>query len=171
MIKSGYSSGLLNESKQVGRLYHFTPVASLVKIIESNELRASQADNHTAKSISFTRDKQLSRGRASTARLVIDGDKLSNNLRIKPINIISSDPYSLPWETESEERVIGSITDLKKYLVSVDLHIRLLKDPKHADRTKKILSRVGIDSIDDLLAFLDKHKIPHGIYGKISDKG
>lgn len=170
MIRTGYSSESMNEAKQVGNLYHFTPIASLIQIIKSNKLAAHVADNHSSASVSLTRDSHLSRSKGSNARIVIDGDKLSNRYKVKPINITSSDPYSPAWETESEERVLGDITDLKKYIVSVDLHIRLFQDPKYVDRTKKIMNRIGMDSLEDLIQFLDKHKIPHGIYGKMSGR-
>ena len=52
----------------------------------------------------------------------------------------------------------------------MDLHIRLFQDPKYVDRTKKIMNRIGMDSLEDLIQFLDKHKIPHGIYGKMSGR-
>ena len=119
---------LLNEGKQVGTLYHYTENELLKQIVETNTLLAP---------VSFTR-RQSSQVRDFTngeSIIVVDGNKLSNNYKIKPYQDINPflDNYDdeLPSFTggkneEYEERVNTNITNLNKYIIKV---IMLIPDP------------------------------------------
>lgn len=108
---------LLNEAKQVGTLYHYTENWLLEKIVESNTLLAP---------VSFTRSKNKETvfWIGAEAALVIDGDKLSNNYKIRPYQ--SHDEEGRFFD-EMEERVDKNIINLDKYLVKIILYE---SDPK-----------------------------------------
>lgn len=91
------------ESKQIGYLYHFTSLYNGLRIIESMQLKSSEfydddTDKHISKvykyRISFTRNPILWKTLTSTQklhgalkfniRLKFDGNKLSNNFKLKP---------------------------------------------------------------------------------------
>ncbi len=78
---------LLSEGKQVGTLYHFTSINSLLKLIGTN-FKFNANNNY----VSFTRDYQLpktvprdSSFAFSKVRVDIDGDKISNHYKVLPI--------------------------------------------------------------------------------------
>ena len=119
----------IQESKQVGILYHYTLYDYLDYILQQNELKSSK-DVTSHYVISFTRDKNFHKTRrkimGTECRIVIDGDKLSNEYSIKPI---AEKGFSrMENKTESEERIDfgnkrGVINDLDKYVISYDLFI------------------------------------------------
>jgi hypothetical protein len=112
---------LLNEGKQVGILYHYTENWLLKQIIETDTLLAP---------VSFTR-RQSNWVRDFTngeSIIVVDGDKLSNNYKIRPYQDINPflddiDDESPSFEggknEEYEERVDRNITDLNKYILKI----------------------------------------------------
>jgi hypothetical protein len=134
----------VNEGKNIGLLYHFTSLSDAINIIELDRLYSTQnvwsmnpKDRSYARhkkyssQISFTRDKLLYQdkpnGVSFGVRFVFDGNKLSNDFKIKAVK------FSRLW-SESEEAVftIGSWNDreslkrhqifnIKKYIVSIDL--------------------------------------------------
>ena len=126
----------LFEAKQVGVLYHFTRLGSLEKILQENILYMSRQ----WKNISFTRNKNLIsnsnylKENKAFARIVVDGDKLSNDYKIRPFVF----PQRSKWETasynlerpgsEAEEMVEADIKDIKKYIIRVDLPHKYLTD-------------------------------------------
>jgi hypothetical protein len=111
----------ITEGKQVGTLYHYTENWLLKQIIETNTLLAP---------VSFTR-RQSNWVRDFTngeSIMVIDGDKLSNNYKIRPYQDIN--PFLADIDDESpsfeggkneeyEERVDRDITNLNKYIIKV----------------------------------------------------
>ena len=111
----------INEGKQVGTLYHYAENQLLKQIIETNTLLAP---------VSFTR-RQSDWVRDFTngeSIMVIDGDKLSNNYKIRPYQDIN--PFLADIDDESpsfeggkneeyEERVDKDITNLNKYIIKV----------------------------------------------------
>jgi len=123
----------LFEAKQVGTIYHYTDIDSLREIIKTNQLTG-------AGQVSFTRDSRfldttVVDGLSNNAecRLVIDGDKLSNNYKIKPVNfyypsynsarpvIITGMGDGIPTGTESEEAVeTDVIENIKNYIIRID---------------------------------------------------
>jgi hypothetical protein len=120
---------ILNEGKQVGILYHYTENWLLQQIIETNTLLAP---------VSFTR-RQSNWVRDFTngeSIIVIDGNKLSNNYKIRPYQDIN--PFLANYDDEIpafaggkneeyEERVDKNITNLNKYIIKV---IILISNPK-----------------------------------------
>lgn len=112
---------ILNEGKQVGTLYHYTENWLLKRIIETNTLLAP---------ISFTRRQSdwVRQFTGGESIIVIDGDKLSNNYKIRPYQDIT--PYlndiddELPAfvsgkNEEYEERVDKNIINLNKYIIKI----------------------------------------------------
>jgi hypothetical protein len=141
---------ILKEAKQVGIIYHYTTFENGLKILQSNELKGSEAaDSTNAKpvfAISFTRDKRFhdnhvvgfeesSFGNTPQLRFTIDGDKLSNRFSVQPYSqggAFSKDRKGF----EAEERVISDkiITiPLSDYLISVDLLIEYKKPSNKYD--------------------------------------
>jgi len=124
------------ESKNIGNLYHFTSIYDAIDIVELNRLFSTQSiwgttyrdrllKKHQGQ-ISLTRDKFLNhkkpKGVKLGVRFTFDGNKLSDDYKIKPVK------FSSLWE-ESEEAVFtidgnkkrDQIRDLKKYILSIDL--------------------------------------------------
>lgn len=124
----------IQEGKQVGILYHYTLYDYLDYIMQQNTLKASRLSTADQYVISFTRNKNFQNSprqiMGTECRLVIDGDKLSNNYKITPIqekSFIKNSPISRK-ETESEERIDfgnkpGEIKDLDKYVINYDLFL------------------------------------------------
>ena len=159
----------INEGKNIGPLYHFTSLEDAMSIIEIERLYSTQGTwslpnkgyyspkkKYTGQ-ISFTRNKLLyqdkPKGVSFGVRFVFDGNKLSNDFRIRPVK------FSTIWE-ESEDAVftIGSwgkrkdlkrhqIFDIKKYIISIDL--------MPFDIYKESLSGYDIDRIEKLGISID----------------
>jgi len=140
---------ILKEAKQVGIIYHYTTFKNGLKILQSNELKGSEAaDSTNAKpvfAISFTRDKRFhdnhvvgfeesSFGNTPQLRFTIDGDKLSNRFSVQPYSqggAFSKDRKGF----EAEERVISDkivTIPLFDYLISIDVLFEY-KKPKDGD--------------------------------------
>ena len=102
----------LYEAKQVGILYHYTENWLLEQIIDSNMLEGP---------VSFTRskDKETVFWIGAECSLVVDGDKLSNNYKIRPYQSYDEEGN---YFDEMEERVDNDITNLDKYLIKVILY-------------------------------------------------
>lgn len=111
----------INEGKQVGTLYHYTENQLLKQIIETNTLLAP---------VSFTRRQsdEVRQFTGGESIMVIDGDKLSNNYKIRPYQDINpfldKELYKLlsfegGKNEEYEERVDKNITNLNKYIIKV----------------------------------------------------
>lgn len=92
---------VLQESKQVGTLYHFTRWDRIRRIIQDRGLRSNLYDY-----ISFSRDYRL-RG-FGEVRLTFDGNTLSEKYKIEPFQYVSSSGLvSRSMNTsESEERIV-----------------------------------------------------------------
>ena len=122
----------LNESKQVGILYHYTYYEALVKILESGKLLSGYNDKYGSPAnpisdISFTRNKNFHKTRAKLVsgpphcRIVIDGDKLSNNYSIQPYaqkGFVKDSDYFESEEVIRESKPFSIPID--KYIISVD---------------------------------------------------
>jgi hypothetical protein len=117
----------ITEGKQVGLLYHWTDLKSLISIIKDNTLNATNPDygktTHAyidGPSVSFTRvaDKNTFQlAEEADAVLVIDGDKLSNNYKIIPYSDFNA------FSDEMEERIYNkNIINLDKYIIKVILY-------------------------------------------------
>lgn len=118
-------SDKLNEAKQVGLLYHFTTIESLLAILDMNTLMSLGFD-----AISLTRNKHKfnstdSQYFSTESCLILDGNKLSNNHKIKPYNYFGDKKFysgeEVPPENwEQEERVLDKdIENIKDYIVGI----------------------------------------------------
>jgi hypothetical protein len=140
----------LLESKQVGIIYHYTTFNSGLKILQSNQLKSSDAaDSTNAKpvfAISFTRDKRFhdnhvvgfeesSFGNTPQLRLTLDGNKLSNRFKVQPYSqggVFDKGKKSF----EAEERIISDkpfTIPLSDYLISVDVLVEYKNPGKNGD--------------------------------------
>lgn len=123
------ANAIFNEAKQVGRLYHASPLKGIKAILDSNEL-VSFGPYGTGYSdgISLTRDKSLFYNGGTS--LILDGDKLSENYRLNPYSIFSMWP-----ETKTETEVVlvnkrfkpindedpreDAVPNIKKYIIGI----------------------------------------------------
>jgi hypothetical protein len=142
----------LDESKQVGTIYHYTTFENGLKILQSNELKGGAAEDSTNTNpvfaISFTRDKRFhnnhnvgfdvsSFGQRPQVRFTVDGNKLSNRYKIQPYaQIGGSGRFEKQREEfEAEERVVSNkpfSIPILSYIESVDILIEY-KKPRNDD--------------------------------------
>lgn len=105
----------IHEAKQVGLLYHLVSVRKLNYILKDNTLTPSKYQY-----ISFTRNKNMwsyAGDDNPTYQIVIDGDKLSHNHRTEPFSYPELREMGF---NEQEERVLGEIKNIKKYIVQIN---------------------------------------------------
>ena len=160
---------ILKEAKQVGTLYHYTPILSLLKILKSNTLGDESLGKYST--VSLTRDKNFHKRTKiipSESRIVIDGDKLSNNYKIKPYQWnaahFQGKPASKSGEIEDqmEEEVQGAIKNINQYIDRIDI-FELELDPLPFDEyfTSEASGILGIpeDEIttQDIINFIKKY--------------
>lgn len=143
------------EAKQVGILYHYTALFRLPRIIAENKLGFE-----SAKYVSFTRDKHFHKHyregiEVEECRFVIDGDKLSENYRILPYNYFgdksqtgigpyaSSRPHQKTYD-EQEERISKQVTNLKNYVIKIQIFKKMLDRIFSTDIDRKFY----LDNID-----------------------
>lgn len=127
---------LLKEAKQVGNLYHFTYDTAILKILK-NGLHFKPDNTELAKHkdkfyISTTRDytgAKFYKGSEMTARVTLDGNKISEQYSIEPINV--ENIWNKVWglnqkrsskDLYSEERIFsskGGYLD-PKYIIKID---------------------------------------------------
>jgi len=153
----------LYEAKQVGILYHYTSLESLVQITNSNMLRQMGYDG-----VSLTRDKNFHKwdreSIPSECRFIIDGDKLSHNFKIEPFNYYANDkdafnnerPYNhTPYYDEQEEVVKRPIKPLNKYVIQLQIFEKVLNE--YYDN--EYFDSVHLDQYptkDDFIEFLEE---------------
>jgi hypothetical protein len=111
---------ILNESKQVGPLYHWTDIYSSYNIINNNFLKGYLTDTFTSQpAISFTRNKNFLQTKPKLRNrpeicFVVDGDKLSNKYKIQPFQ----DPKIK--KDEMEEKVLtNGIDNFSNYVIKI----------------------------------------------------
>lgn len=106
-----------------------------------------QSDYVAQSGVSTTRDKNFHKkvradwSISTEVRIELDGDKLSHKYKIIPVQFqLGRDPYAdwdeydddelkaahgnprqLPKYAEAEERVLGDITNVKDYIISIDI--------------------------------------------------
>lgn len=140
----------LDESKQVGTIYHYTTFEAGLKILQSNQLKSGEAADSTKQTpifaISFTRYKRFhnnhnvgfdvsSFGQRPEVRFTVDGDKLSNNYKIQPYaQIGGAGRFEKQHEEfEAEERVVANkpfTIPILTYLKSIDILVEYKKPHK-----------------------------------------
>ncbi len=139
----------LFESKQAGILYHFTSIYSLYQMLSKKEPHIySSFTNYVSCTRNFDMMSDSLKLEKQCCRITLDGNKMSENLKIKPY----LDP-NYPEREEREERVstINTVIDLKKYCLRIDI----LKEPKINPIRKPINSY----SFDINQRLYDKNKI------------
>ena len=154
---------LLNEGKQVGTLYHFTTLNSLLDILKSNKLttRTYNIDSPYGKQvISLTRNKnfdktnqifwfRLAGNRPINVRLTLDGDKLSNNYHLEPVRdqwvFISYNPKS-KWSKTPKV-----VKKAKKYYTADESEERLITNKDYIPLKDYLLEIkiIGVDQNTD----------------------
>ena len=139
----------INEAKQVGDIYHFTGVLDkngnryLMKILNSGYLKPNE-DNQ----ISTTRNKKvdvypfIGHIPDYIARLTLDGNKISNNYKIKPFYFDNQGDPAYLAKDEFEEQIItnGKNFPIYPYLKKVDLFVK--------DKEEEEVNKV-IDFLDE----------------------
>ena len=166
MIRPSIESRLLKlekmlkyEAKSVGALYHVcTPEAYLKYIKPKDQLKASgNYDNHLYGGnnyVSFTRNRNyilntsLNLDSPILLRLVIDGDKLSENYSIKPYNDLAFDDESSdnPENREQEEVVKGPIKNISKYIKEIQFDFPYL-DEYSLDEIKSLAKKLKSSNV------------------------
>ena len=119
---------ILFEAKQVGLLYYGAWEESVDKIIMTDTIRSTYRDTHEDEvsyklGIGNKEYTSLSRNLNWVRKtygiiFVIDGNKLSQKYRIVPFNYAPYD-YGNSNADEMEERVVGQIKPLSKYLIKI----------------------------------------------------
>lgn len=166
MIRPSIESRLLKlekllkyEAKSVGTLYHVcTPEAYLKYIKPKDQLKASgNYDNYLYGGndyVSFTRNRNyilntsLNLDSPILLRLVIDGDKLSDNYSIKPYNDLAFDDESSdnPENREQEEVVKGPIKNISKYIKEIQFDFPYL-DEYSIDEIKSLAKKLKSSNV------------------------
>lgn len=162
----------LAEGKQVGTIYHFTNPEALMWILVQDEL---ESGSHPF--ISFTRDWNLKNpytygtslsGKSlgtkknapnwSNVRLVIDGDKLSNNNKVEPYSDVIQG-FSRKNQGESEERVKSKyIKNISKFIKQIDIIKGTNWETQHLEFESDVedpLSEYGDERVTNSTEFLD----------------
>lgn len=93
---------IFDEAKQVGTLYHYTNIENLISILKTNTLITNSLFISTTRSKTFIDINQSLK--FSDARLILDGDKLSQKYKIKPYKAF--DAVSKLYHTEQEEIIL-----------------------------------------------------------------
>ena len=126
------------EGKQVGTLYHFTSAVLASVILKDNALVSNKTEKNprTGKKehyISLTRDKNFGKavrpGVFVDVAFVIDGNKLSNNVKIQPHQFdfdadgMGDVPAAIRDEQE-ERAVVKKISNLKKFITGIIINTK-----------------------------------------------
>lgn len=132
MIKlTNILQNIVNEAKQVGTLYHLMDKNSFIYNLTNDKIGNNKDDI-----ISFSRSKSFKSIPQHLpedkvfARFTIDGDKLSNNRKLFPVDDKhyktknnTKDPLDWLFENEDEfeERTIGVINSIGKYIIKIEI--------------------------------------------------
>lgn len=143
----------IRERKQVGIIYHYTSLVSLLKILKTGTLKAGAEGT-----ISTTRNKNgkdmIFGLESNQCCLVLDGNTLSDTYKIKPYrDIINS------YEDEQEERIFTSeIKNIDKYIIKIILFNP--DDWSFSGKETKVISKIlGLDyfDLDAVIEFLENN--------------
>jgi hypothetical protein len=179
----------LNEGKQVGTLYHFTYIPALRNILNTNVLgdaeglefdepelyRTNISSNNTYGRVALTRNKNFNSAHIKNPSvcLVLDGDKLSQNSKIKPYQW---DPSHF-WDKNSEEyknfiaqhgkdafedqmeETIPIIKNLDRYLIKVII----FKNNIEYDPVEDWEPEEFQETFEDCIEMLKEKNIPYEI--------
>ncbi|MFW6247357.1 MAG: hypothetical protein ACOC22_04280 [bacterium] len=135
----------LEESKQVGILYHYTNLSNLITILKQNILKTSSGmDDLRPFAVSFTRNKnfhkkgQFLKSGWNQCRIVVDGDKLSNKYKVKPRSEIVDGDFlkRSKYYQEQEEFVKTDIKNLLSYTKRIDIFSNKFIDTVYLGNSK-----------------------------------
>jgi hypothetical protein len=176
-IWKGLKEEQIDESKQVGTIYHYTTFEAGLKILQSNQLKSGEAADSTKQTpvfaISFTRDKRFhdnhvvgfdesSFGNTPQLRFTIDGNKLSNRFSVQPYSqggVFDKGKKSF----EAEERVISNkpfTIPLSDYLISVDVLLEYKKPNKNSDWMDEINYEMYSPVRAKIIKFVQSKNLP-----------
>lgn len=148
----------ITEAKQVGILYHYTTIGNALKITRDNRLNRSFDTDENMDFISFTRDKnfhtvedRITSGITGLdCRFVVDGDKLTNNYKIKPYDYYKGEYENDELYNEYEERVIGKdIYNFSKYVIALEINEVQLYEWIKDSEGRRITKLLNIDNSED----------------------
>lgn len=135
------------EGKYIGILYRFQDVRSMKSLLDTDILELSSSGY-----ISLTRNKNHPSSKIRVG-LVLDGDKLSNNYKIKPY----CNSGEIPIHKEQEERLYKSVKNISKYILYCSIPKRLLSD-------EVIFINSEYESCSDMIRDIEDHNIRVRIY-------
>ena len=137
----------LNEAKQIGDLYHFTPISSLKDILLTQFLYPNDEDqvSTSRRPNMSTRDFQDMK-RNSIVRLTLDGDKISTKYKVRPFAFGADEGNA---EDLGEEQIVvnGERFPFIPYLKRIDIFL---------NKKEKVN--------DKLIELLEKANIPYKVY-------
>jgi hypothetical protein len=141
----------ITEAKQVGNLYHFTPLKNIIPMLDSQVLipnMEGQISTTRRPDMDISGFMKMQMGKSNTARLMLDGDKISTKYKIRPFVYFDDYEYE-DGEDLGEEQIIINKKNFYflPYLKRIDIFI-----------TKKE------KNIDKITMLLDKMDIPYKIY-------
>ena len=169
MIKLSDILKEITEGKQVGPLYHFTTLPSLLDMLNSNSILTrsySTPSPYGHENLSFTRNKDLDKANAIfwfrlarnrgdiNVRLTFDGDKLANNYHIEPVRdqTFDSDNPNSKWsktpKVVKKKKKYYSADESEERLITNKssiplkdylLEIKILLDPKDVEEVKEMI--------------------------------
>jgi len=151
--------GIINESKSVGQIYHYTrTLDNVISILKTNTLVANIHDQYyrfdikyrtktglnkkkiedqpVKPHISFTRVKGFNN--RSPILLVFDGNKISNNYSIRPYSMdytmdhLNKQSGFIGYD-EFEERVYSDIKNIDRYLEGIEIDFGLCNVINYSD--------------------------------------
>jgi hypothetical protein len=132
----------LNEAKQVGTLYHFTPLSNLKEILFTQFLYSNDEEqvSTSRRPNMSTRDFQDMK-KNSIARLTLDGDKISTKYKVRPFAFGADEGNA---EDLGEEQIIvnGERFPFIPYLKRIDIFLN--KKEKVNDKIIELLEKVNI---------------------------
>lgn len=137
----------INEGKQVGNLYHFTYLTSIPDILKSQYLRPNlenQISTSRRPDMEINTEYFDKLEDQPIARMMFNGDKISNNYKIAPLNFEDE-------ENLGEEQIIvnGKNFYFLPYLKRIDIFIK-------KKQSKSLTSKI--------LILLDSMNIPYKVY-------
>lgn len=149
---------LISERKQLGTIYHFTKITSIKSILGENAFKGSEIGtwNYERDFQFFKKDEKFFKEKGIThlyffsttrnkllyrrpsygiggmsARIVLDGDKLSSKYRFVPFRYYDDEPKH-EGSDESEERIIlglkKEIPNAKSYIKEIHIILDVIED-------------------------------------------
>jgi hypothetical protein len=174
----------LLEAKQVGTLYHWTNLESLIDILKSNKLKANITDDYydvdfraqnnpsfkAKPHVSFTRIKdKKAYGNdhiwAFPCALEIDGNKLSNNYKIVSYSMMSNPKikagqYINPEDDDTETYQAEFEERVYSDITNLNRYIVGIVIDKYMLKSALELGDISEDMFNSLKEYLKKNNIP-----------